>query len=125
MQNSINWFDIPAVDFERAVRFYETILEVTLHQEASPNTLTMNGIFPADRAGTTGAVCSGSGYTPSADGSIVYLNANEKLDDILSRVEAAGGQVIRPKMSIGPFGHIAWFLDTEGNRVGLHAEPTE
>jgi predicted enzyme related to lactoylglutathione lyase len=125
MQNSINWFDIPAVDFERAVKFYETIFEVALHQEASPNTLTMNGIFPADCEGVTGAVCSGPGYAPSADGSIIYLNANGKLDDILGRVEAAGGKILRPNTPIGPFGFIAWFLDVEGNRVGLHAEPTE
>ena len=123
MQNAINWFDIPAVDFERAVKFYETILSVTLHQEALGG--TMNGIFPADREGVSGAVCKGEGYTPSADGSIVYLNADGQLDAILSRVEAAGGQILRPKTPIGPFGHIAWFLDVEGNRVGLHAEPTE
>jgi uncharacterized protein len=123
MQNAINWFDIPALDFERAVKFYETILEVTLHQEGLGG--TMNGIFPADRAGVTGAVCKGPGYTPSADGSIVYLNANGQIDAVLSRVEAAGGRILRPKTPIGPFGHIAWFLDSEGNRVGLHAEPTE
>ena len=123
MQNSINWFDIPAVDFERAVRFYETILGVTVHQEALGP--TMNGIFPADRDGATGAICKGPGYTPSADGSIVYLNANNQLDAILSRVEAAGGKIIRPKTQVGPFGYIAWLIDSEGNRVGLHAEPTE
>ncbi|MBI1259373.1 MAG: VOC family protein [Chloroflexi bacterium] len=123
MQNSINWFDIPAVDFERAVKFYETILEVTVHQEALGP--TMNGIFPADRDGATGAICAGPGYAPSADGSIIYLNANGQLDAILSRVEAAGGQILRPNTPIGPFGHIAWLIDSEGNRVGLHAEPTE
>ena len=123
MQNAINWFDIPAVDFERAVRFYETILNVTVHQEALGP--TMNGIFPADREGATGAICKGPGYAPSADGSIVYLNANDQLDAILSRVEAAGGQIIRPKTQVGPFGHIAWLIDSEGNRVGLHAEATE
>lgn len=121
MKNATNWFDIPAVDFERAVTFYEAILEVTLHREASPGSNTMNGIFPADRDGSTGAVCAGEGYAPSADGSIIYLNADGQLDDILSRVEAAGGRILRPKMDIGPFGHFAWLLDSEGNRVGLHA----
>ncbi len=96
MNNSINWFDIPAVDFQRAVTFYETIFGVTLHQEALGG--TMNGIFPADEQGITGAVCQGEGYAPSADGAIVYLNANGKLDDILSRVEVAGGKVLRPEV---------------------------
>ncbi len=121
MQNAINWFDIPAVDFQRAVKFYETILGVTLHQEAQGG--TMNGLFPADHEGVTGAVCQGEGYTPSADGSIVYLNVDGQLDAILSRVETAGGRVLRPKMASGLFGHIAWLIDSEGNRVGLHESP--
>jgi predicted enzyme related to lactoylglutathione lyase len=125
MRSAVNWFDIPAVDFGRAVTFYETILSVTLHQEASPSGDTMNGIFPADREGTAGAVCAGRGYAPSADGSIVYLNADGQLDTILGHIEAAGGQILLPRTQIGPFGHIAWFLDSEGNRVGLHAAPTE
>jgi predicted enzyme related to lactoylglutathione lyase len=124
MRNAVNWFDIPAVDFERAVKFYETILGVTLYQAPSPSTNTMNGIFPADRDGSTGAVCAGEGYTPSTDGSIIYLNADGRLDAILNRVEAVGGRILRPRMDIGPFGHIAWLIDSEGNRVGLHAAPT-
>ncbi len=97
MQNAINWFDIPAVDFDRAVTFYETIMDVTLRR--APSGGTMNGIFPADREhnGVAGAVCTGEGYAPSAQGAIVYLNADGKLDEILSRVEAAGGKILRPK----------------------------
>ncbi len=120
MQNAINWFDIPAVDFDRAVTFYETIMGVTLRR--APSGGTMNGIFPADRErnGVAGAVCAGDGYVPSAQGSIIYLNADGKLDDILSRVEAAGGKILRPKTDIGAPGFIAWLIDSEGNRVGLH-----
>ncbi len=123
MQNAINWFDIPAVDFDRAVTFYETILGVTLSRLPSPSTQTMNGIFPADRSGSTGAVCAGEGYAPSADGSIIYLNADEQLDSILSRVEAAGGRILRPRTEMGAYGAFAWLIDTEGNRVGLHESP--
>ena len=124
MRNALNWFDIPAVDFERAVKFYETILDVTLRR--APSGETMNGIFPADRdaGGVAGAVCKGPGYAPSVDGSIVYLNADGQLDAILSRVEAAGGRIMLPKTHIGDPGYIAWLIDSEGNRVGLHASPT-
>ena len=123
MFNAINWFDIPASDFERAVKFYEQVFAVSLHREVLLE--TMNGIFPADQDGVNGAVVSGEGYTPSATGSIVYLNANGRIDEILSRVEPAGGKILRPKTQIGPFGYIAWLIDSEGNRIGLHAEPTE
>src|SRR5687768_13817880 len=123
MKNAINWFDIPAVDFERAVKFYENIFGVTLRQEALGD--SMNGIFPADRDGVSGAVCKADGYAPSADGSIIYLNADGQLDAILSRAEAAGGRILRPKTDMGPLGHFAWIIDSEGNRVGLHASLTE
>ncbi len=125
MHNSINWFDIPAVNFERAVQFYETILDVTLRR--APSGGTMNGIFPADRetGGVAGAVCKGEGYVPSAEGTVVYLNADGHLDAILSRVEAAGGRIVLPKTHIGDPGYIAWLIDSEGNRVGLHESPTE
>jgi predicted enzyme related to lactoylglutathione lyase len=39
----------------------------------------------------------------------------------LGKVEAAGGKVLMDKISIGENGFIAFFLDTEGNRVGLHS----
>ena len=36
-------------------------------------------------------------------------------------VGAAGGEVVRPKFSIGQYGHIALAKDTEGNLIGLHS----
>ena len=36
-------------------------------------------------------------------------------------LEAAGGQVLKPKFSIAPHGHIALVVDTEGNCIGLHS----
>jgi len=38
-----------------------------------------------------------------------------------AHVPGAGGQVIKPKMSIGPYGHIALVCDPDGNMVGLHS----
>ncbi len=38
-----------------------------------------------------------------------------------ARVGAAGGEVVRPKFSIGQYGHIALAKDTEGNLIGLHS----
>ena len=43
------------------------------------------------------------------------------MDNILARVEAAGGQVAMPKMSIGEHGSIAFIIDTEGNKIGIHS----
>jgi predicted enzyme related to lactoylglutathione lyase len=44
------------------------------------------------------------------------------LEAAMGRVSAAGGKVLLPKMSIGEYGVIAHFQDSEGNRVALHAD---
>jgi predicted enzyme related to lactoylglutathione lyase len=71
--------------------------------------------------GVGGGFVQGEGYTPSTEGSVVYLNAGEDLAVALAKVEGAGGQVLVPKTGIGENGFMAFFLDTEGNKVGLHS----
>ena len=120
MKNTINWFEIPATDFDRAVRFYSTVFNVQLHNELVMG--VQSAIFPGDgEESVNGAIVFGDHYAPSSSGSVVYLNADHQLDAILSRIETAGGKILLPATDIG-FGFIAHFLDTEGNRVGLHSE---
>jgi predicted enzyme related to lactoylglutathione lyase len=121
MKKPLSWFEIPALDLTRARAFYEQILGVTL-QEA-PFGETLLACFPYDQeTATGGCVLKGDGYNPSPDGAVLYLNAGDSLDAVLARVVPAGGQIARPKTALpegmGCFAHI---LDTEGNRVGLHA----
>jgi predicted enzyme related to lactoylglutathione lyase len=53
---------------------------------------------------------------------MIYLNANGRLDDAIAVVTANGGKVVKPKHPIGPFGFRAVIIDSEGNRVALHAD---
>src|SRR6185295_10966655 len=106
MQSAINWFELPAADFDRAVGFYETILKVPLRKQVVGG--MSNGIFPADQAGAGGAIVCGEGYRPSADqGAVVYLNAKTEgnLETVISRIEKAGGKVLMPKTDIGDPGY--------------------
>ena len=65
-----------------------------------------------DRQGAVGGgLVEEQGYEPSAKGSLVYLNGGEDLTVPLSRVEAAGGKILVPKMSIGANGFMAQFTD--------------
>lgn len=119
MMNALNWFEIPVADMPRAAKFYGEILGIELLVgPASPG--HRMAILPADN-GVGGALLSGEGYTPSATGTVVYLNGGDDLTAILDRVEPAGGKVLIPKTSIGGNGFFAFFLDTEGNKVGLHS----
>jgi predicted enzyme related to lactoylglutathione lyase len=123
MSNVIDWFEIPAVDFERAVRFYEALLDRTLRRETGdgpPQALFVNG-----QGGADGAVIRDPRRRPAPDGSLVYLRAPGGVDRCLDRVEGAGGRVVLPKTDIGDPGFIAIVADTEGNHVGLHMERSE
>ena len=120
MANALNWFEIPSTDLERAIRFYEKVLEVKLVKEVFAG--TPMAVFPAGHpADVQGALIQTAQRKPSADGALIYLNVTGKLDECLDRIPRAGGAVLLPKTDIGDPGFIAVFRDTEGNSVGLHA----
>jgi predicted enzyme related to lactoylglutathione lyase len=120
MKNAINWFEIPATDFARAKKFYETILGAPVTEMPHPS--FKYGMLPADmQNGVGGGIVQGEGFEPSDKGALIYLNGGDDLAEPLSRVEKAGGKIILPKTSIGPNGFMAHFIDTEGNKVALHS----
>ncbi len=120
MKNAINWFEIPAVDFDRAKKFYETVLDCqTTVQEMGPMKMAF---LPADQQAVGGAICIGNGNKPSQEGTLVYLNGDGILDAALERIPKAGGKVLVPKQIITEeIGYMAVFSDTEGNKVAFHA----
>lgn len=119
MANVIAWFDIPTNDFDRAVKFYSDILGAPVRvQEYEGHKL---GLFPMEGEGSGGDIVPpGQEHKPSMDGTRVYLNCDGKLDEVLGRVEKAGGKIEQPTFQI-PDGKIAVISDTEGNTVGLHS----
>jgi len=122
MANAVNWFEIPAKDFGRAKKFYETIFGFEL-MVADPE--RPSGMFPADwqKGEIGGSITAGEGCEPSDKGSVVFLNGGDDLAKVLDKVEGAGGKVVLPKTKIpmGDAGFMALFLDCEGNKVGLHS----
>ena len=125
-KNAISWFEIPATDIDRAQKFYEAIFRIKMMPLNTPQ-LQMR-MFPIEDPmnGVGGAISLAEGfYKPSStDGPLVYLNGNPDVQNILDRVEAAGGKIIVPKTQISPeHGYMAVFVDTEGNRVALHSVP--
>lgn len=126
MNNAISWFEIPTTDINRAQKFYETIFGISMIPMELPN-IKMR-MFPLDDLmnGIGGAlVDSGGFHKPSmTDGPLIYLNANPDVQNVLDKVEGAGGKIMVPKTEISPeYGNMAVFFDTEGNRVALHSVP--
>ncbi len=124
MASAISWFQIPATDIARAKRFYETVCGVRLEQVLASPGMEM-WAFPADwrRGEIGGALVCGEGAVPSAIGTAVFLDAGSDLQEMLDRVERAGGRVLIPKTAIDTegAGYFAMIADTEGNTVGLHS----
>lgn len=120
MSSVINWFDIPATNLDRAARFYESVLGISLIRE---NMLgAQMAIFPAKPGEATGAILARDGAAPGTTGSTIYLKAGNDLSAALGRVGAAGGKVLHPKTFIKEgWGYFAIILDTEGNSIGLHS----
>ena len=120
-KSAINWFEIPVADFERSVKFYSSIPDFDMPtRQMGDNQM---GFFEHQQGeGIGGAIVHGDGYVPSYDGALVYLNAGDDLQDVLDRVEDAGGSIVQPKMEIGEdIGYLALFTDPDGNRVALHS----
>lgn len=119
-QNPVTWFEIPVKDIKRAATFYERVLGVSLaRNEMGGSEMAW---FPMAQGGpgAAGTLIQGEGYTPSHNGSLVYLSVDD-IEGTLKQVAANGGKTLVPKMSIGEHGYIAHFEDCEGNRVALHS----
>ena len=124
-KNAISWFEIPATDLDRAQKFYETIFDTTLAAMDFPN-IRMRLFQLRDNTGVGGAVVDSGGFhKPSlSEGPLIYLNGDPDLQNVLEKVESAGGKIVVPKTAISPeYGFIGIFIDTEGNRIGLHSAP--
>lgn len=116
--NAVHWFEIPAQDLLRAVRFYNRVLG--LDMAATELMGCPMAMFPSD-GGVGGALVEHEQSIPSPNGTLVYLDGGNDLSVPLGKVPAAGGKVVMPKTSIGEHGFCAVFEDSEGNRVGLHS----
>ena len=114
------WCEIPVLDFARAKAFYEALLDHPIEvMTMGPSTM---GFLSSDPEQVSGAIVHGEGIAPSQSGTLVYFNGGDDLSAMLARVEPAGGTVSMPKTEIGNgFGFFALFIDTEGNRLGLHS----
>lgn len=121
MTNAINWFEIPAKDFNRAKKFYSSVFKTKITDMPMQN--MKYGVFQYDNEnnGVGGGIIEAEGCNPSKDGVTVYLPGGNDLSVPLAKVEAAGGTIVLPKTSIGENGFMAQVIDTEGNKIALHS----
>jgi predicted enzyme related to lactoylglutathione lyase len=124
--NVLTWFEIPVSDINRAKTFYETILDIEMILRKDGNDEAI--FFPfnpdvvqATSGRITGVLTKTDRNTPSDCGTVVYINASPSIQLVLDKVNQSGGKIVLPRTQM-PAGFIAIIIDTEGNKVGLHAE---
>lgn len=120
MAHSVVWFDLPVVDLDRAIKFYSAVLGADVHKDVHPEFSL--GVLPHGPGEVSGCLVTSSKAKPTADGPLMYFNVNGRLDKAVSEAEAHGGKILEPRHPIGPYGHRAVIIDSEGNRIALHSQ---
>lgn len=117
MTNRIVWFDVPALDLERAMNFYSKVLAVDISEEFPGVAVMSHG-----QGEVAGCVFKSEEIQPSDQGTLLYFNVDGRLDAAVAAVKECGGTIKEATHPIGEFGHRAIVIDSEGNRIALHSE---
>jgi predicted enzyme related to lactoylglutathione lyase len=114
-------FELPTDDAERANTFYREAFGWQLASMPGMG-YTLVTTTPTDDQGRLAESGGINGGMLARQGPItapVITIGVEDLDDALARIEKLGGTVALGRQSVGDMGFSAYFVDTEGNVVGL------
>jgi len=121
--DTLCWTDIPVMNLDRAIKFYSAVLgkEVKKLSEGGME----YGLLPHEEQNASGCLCirsdsGGVNNTPSANGPLIYLLVEGRLDEAVQAARANGGNILRARQQIGEHGFRAVIIDSEGNRIALH-----
>jgi len=117
--NPVVYFEIPVNDIDRAIKFYQSVLQFDFEKEEIDGNQMALFPFVEKNSGISGALAKGEIYKPTKDGVLIYFKT-ENIDGTLKLVVANGGKILYPKTSNGDLGSVAEFEDSEGNRIALH-----
>jgi predicted enzyme related to lactoylglutathione lyase len=108
-------FDIAADDPERAIAFYEAVLDWEITPAPGPIKYWL--------------ISTGDEEEPGIDGGLTLRDADwqritcfievDEIEDTLAKASASGGKILRAKTVIPGVGYVAAIADTEGNVIGL------
>src|SRR2546423_324375 len=116
------WIEIPVKDFDRALRFYQTVFQLEPTEVSTDDVRRTTTLVNMTQEGKPGiSLNQTANFEPSDKGALVYLDAGADLTDHLNRVESAGGKIVEPKTSMGEAGYYATIRDTEGNVLALYS----
>ena len=122
--DTLCWTDIPVANLDRAIKFYSAVLgkEVRRLSEGRME----YGLLPHEEQNASGCLVvradsGGVDNRPSANGPLIYLSVEGRLDEAVETARKNGGKVLRARQKIGEHGFRGVIIDSEGNRIALHA----
>lgn len=123
-------FEIQADDVGRAKQFYAAVFDWSFEDYSEVTGSTYWGVVtgPEDQPGINGGLLERPASTPpvghGTNGFVCTVEV-EDYDATERRVLAAGGQVALPKSAMPGMAWQGYYLDTEGNTIGLHQPDPE
>lgn len=118
-QNPFGYVEIPAVDLDRATKFYAAVFGYEFERTVVDGYEMALFPYVEGRAGASGALAKGETYKPSKDGAVIYFSV-ENIDETLARAKAVGANLVYPNTFVDGNGYVAEIEDSEGNRIALH-----
>ena len=117
MEKFVAWVEIPAADFERAVKFYGSVFKLDLAPIDCGNGEKM-ACFPKGE----GAIVYSQHVKPSENGVLVSFVVPDSIEAAIRRIEQEKGKVVIPKTKIEAegMGYFAVCMDSESNKIGLY-----
>lgn len=119
--HKVTHFEFPWDDKERAKAFYQKVFgwvpfEWEQFGYTSWQTGPVNEMLQPTEPGFINGGCSKR--DPSMPYPMFYIDVDD-IDAVLAEITKQGGSIVRGKTSLGEFGFLAWFKDSEGNILGL------
>lgn len=125
--DTLCWTDIPVTNLDRAIKFYSAVLgkEVKKLSEGGME----YGLLPHEEQNASGCLCvrsdsGGIDNRPSANGPLIYLLVEGRLNEAVEAARANSGKILRARQQISDHGFRAVIIDSEGNRIVLHTSAT-
>jgi len=111
------YFEIPVVDMDRAINFYQSLLKIELERGSIHDYEMAFFPYEHDGVGISGALAKGDEYKPSIDGVFLYLQI-EDIDATIRKAVILGSEVLLDKTEAESC-FVAEIKDSEGNRICL------
>lgn len=107
-------FEISADDPQRAINFYQAVCGWEIQKWDGPMDYWLVTTGPTGEPGINGAIMQRNDPTATMYNVIDVPS----IDEFVQKVEAHGGEIVLPKMTVPGIGYAAYVKDTEGNIFG-------